>query len=197
MNKISILPGIKGLIFDCDGTLVDSMPLHVQAWKEAVKKFGATYDQAFFYSCKGMKEKDIVPLYNARHKTNLDPEQLVEAKHKYFSQNISQIKRIDIVADIALKYKGVLPMAVVSGGTRENVFAELKITGLDSLFEIMLTADDSFAPKPAPDLFLEAARRISVNPLTCMLFEDADLGIEAALNAKMHVTDVRHYISLF
>ena len=65
------------------------MPLHVLAWKAAVKKFGAVYDQDFFYSCKGMKEKDIVPLYNAKHNTNLDPEQVVEAKHEFFSQNIS------------------------------------------------------------------------------------------------------------
>ncbi len=195
MNNISILPGIKGLIFDCDGTLVDSMPLHVLAWKAAVKKFGAVYDQDFFYSCKGMKEKDIVPLYNAKHNTNLDPEQVVEAKHEFFSQNISQLKRIDIVANIALKYKGILPMAVVSGGTRENVLAELKATDLNSLFEIILTSNDSFASKPAPDLFLEAAKLMGVVPQFCQVFEDADLGIEAAINAKMQFTDVRKYFS--
>ena len=195
MNNISILHGIKGLIFDCDGTLVDSMLLHMHAWQEAVKKFGAAYDHDLFYSCKGMKEKDIIPLYNAKHNINLDSEQVVDAKHEYFKQNIFLVKRIDVVAEIAVKYKNILPMAVVSGGTRENVLTELKITGLDSLFDIILTADDNFAPKPAPDLLLEAARRMGVAPEFCQVFEDADLGIQAALNAKMRVTDVRKYFS--
>jgi HAD superfamily hydrolase (TIGR01509 family) len=195
MKNISVFPGIKGLIFDCDGTLVNSMQLHMQAWKEALKKFGAVYYHDFFYSHKGMKEKDIVELYCSIYSTSLDVNALVEAKHNYFKQNISQLKKIDAVADVAFSYKNILPMAVVSGGTRENVLEELKITGLDSLFEIVLTADDSFAPKPAPDLFIEAARLMNIAPELCQVFEDADLGIQAALNAGMKVTDVRKYYS--
>jgi beta-phosphoglucomutase-like phosphatase (HAD superfamily) len=194
IKNISIDPIAKGLIFDCDGTLVDSMPLHMDAWKEAVENIGAVYDHDLFYSNKGMKEKDIVDLYNSKHKTSLDVDLLVEAKHKIFRENISKIKRMDIVANIAMKYKNILPMAVVSGGTKENVFYELRVTGLGSLFKIILTADDSFAPKPAPDLFLEAARLLNVKPTYCQVFEDGDLGIQAAINAGMIVTDVRIYI---
>jgi beta-phosphoglucomutase-like phosphatase (HAD superfamily) len=193
MKDIPIYPGIKGLIFDCDGTLVDSMPLHMRAWKEAITKFGAVYDHDLFFSNKGMKEKDIAALLNNKYNYNIDTGRLVEAKHEYFRRNISQVKRIDIIADIAMKYKDTMPMAVVSGGTKENVLTELKITGLDSLFDIILTADDAFAPKPAPDLFLEAARLMNVQPKFCQVFEDGDLGIEAALNADMKVTDVRGY----
>lgn len=194
MKNIFIDPLTKALIFDCDGTLVDSMLLHMEAWKEALKNFGAVYDYDLFYSGRGMKEKDIVALYNSKHNTNLDSNLLVEVKHKFFRKNVSKLKRIDIVADVALKYKNILPMAVVSGGTKENILTELQVTGLESLFKIILTADDSFAPKPAPDLFLEAARVLNTEPAYCQVFEDGDLGIKAALNAGMIATDVRVFI---
>ncbi len=194
INKRIIVPDfIKGLIFDCDGTLVDSMPLHTEAWKYALNKFGKEYNRDFFYSHKGMKENDIVELYNQKFNYSLNNRDVVSAKHEFFRNKIHELKPIEPVAELVYKFNGILPMAVVSGGTRKNVEDELTITGLITYFEIILTADDLFKPKPAPDLFLEAAKRMNILPKFCQVFEDGDLGIQAALNAGMLPTDVREF----
>jgi len=169
------------------------MPLHTEAWKFALKNFGAEYNREFFFSHKGMKEKDIIELYNQQFKTNLRSLDVVKSKHEFFRNHIKELRPIEPIAELVYKYNGVLPMAVVSGGTKENVIDELNVIGLDSYFKVVLTADDSFQPKPAPDLFLEAANRIDVLPQFCQVFEDGDLGIQAALNAGMIATDVREF----
>ena len=104
------------------------------------------------------------------------------------------MKPIPPVVDIVLDYKYILPMAVVSGGTKEIIAAELNAIGILDYFKVVLTADDAFKPKPAPDLFLEAARVLDVAPEKCCVFEDADLGIEAARNAGMMIIDVRQFL---
>ena len=194
MNNISVYPGIKALIFDCDGTLVDSMKLHMGAWENAIADMNTVWDYDLFFSAKGMKEKEIVDLYNIKYKTSLDPEELVEAKHNFFQNHIRDLKPIDKVVGVVYQYKDLLPMAVVSGGTKENVFAELSAVNILDFFEFVLTADDSIKPKPAPDLFLYASKLLNVDPEFCQVFEDADLGIEAAAAAGMKILDVRKYI---
>ena len=194
MDKISVYPGIKALIFDCDGTLVDSMKLHMDAWKNTVMNMNAAWDFDLFFTAKGMKEKEIVDLYNNKYSTNINPEELVESKHDFFKKHIQDLKPIDPVVDIVYLYKDVLPMAVVSGGTKENVLAELKAVNLSEYFEIILTADDELKPKPAPDLFLHAAQLLNIQPEYCQVFEDADLGIEAAEAAGMKTLDIRIFL---
>ncbi|OGU35456.1 MAG: hypothetical protein A2068_10465, partial [Ignavibacteria bacterium GWB2_35_6b] len=142
------VPGnINALIFDCDGTLVDSMPLHMEAWEFAVTKFHVPWNYNFFFSKKGMSEKDIIHLYLKEYSQDIDGNEIVKTKHDYFKQHISTVKLIDPVVDIALKYKNILPMSVASGGTKEIVTGELKATGILNLFDHILTSDDNIKPK--------------------------------------------------
>jgi len=182
---------IRGLIFDCDGTLVDSMPLHMRAWEFSIGKVGAVWDYGFFFSKKGMEETAIVDLYNSQFGTALDSVATVHLKHEYFRAHPSEFKPIDPVVDVVRRYQHVLPMSVASGSTRDNVDLELEAIGIKGMFTVILTADDSIDPKPAPDIFLEAARRMRVPPHLCLVFEDGDLGLEAARIAKMSTVDVR------
>ncbi|MEJ2247694.1 MAG: HAD-IA family hydrolase [Acidobacteriota bacterium] len=194
MRKIEVPEFIKGLIFDCDGTLVDSMPFHMNAWEHAIRFMGQTWHSDFFVSRKGMPEESIVVQFNEQFSANLDPVHTVQVKHDYFRQHAARFKPIPSVLSIARKYAGVLPMAVASGGVRENVMLELETLSIRSLFQAILTADDDIRPKPAPDIFLEAAKRIGVPPEYCQVFEDGNLGLQAAREAGMLPTDVRKYV---
>ena len=181
----------RGLIFDCDGTLIDSMPLHMKAWEHAFFSIGEVYNHTYLDSKKGMKESDIIELYNKDFSRTIDPHQTVQIKHNYFKAHLELLKPIQPVVDIVLKYYGVKNMGVVSGSTREIVHQELEVIGIKDKFDYILTADDPFKPKPAPDKFFEAARRMNLSPEDCLVFEDGDLGILAAQKAGMRTIDVR------
>ncbi len=191
MRPIEVPQFIKGLIFDCDGTLVDSMPSHMKAWEHAITVQRGQWDFQFFYSKKGMPEQAIVLLYNERFATDFDPVDTVKAKHEFFRTHVSGFNPIPHVVEVARKYRGMLPMAVASGGVRENVDLELDALGIRSFFKAILTADDDINPKPAPDIFFEAAKRLGIAPEYCQVFEDGDLGLEAARRAGMLATDIR------
>lgn len=190
---IAVPSTVRGLIFDCDGTLVDSMPLHMQAWEHAIGQFGVRWDRELIHANRGMKEVDIVTLYNQHLGTDLDPEKVVAEKHRYFSESLPTLKPFAPVLAVVHRYRSVLPMAVVSGSVRDIVMRELDVIGLAGTFATVLTADDPLPPKPAPDLFREAARRMGVLPVLCQVFEDGDLGLEAARRAGMLATDVRPF----
>ena len=191
MRVIKVPEFIKGLIFDCDGTLVDSMPLHMKAWEHAITAIGGTWAPEFFSSRRGMPELDIIRSYNAHYLTRFDPVDTLGIKHKFFHEHAADFKPIPQVVEVVHAYQGILPMAVVSGGTREIVGLELDAIGIRGCFREILTADDGIKPKPAPDLFLEAARRLGIAPECCQVFEDGELGLEAARLAGMLPTDVR------
>ena len=145
----------------------------------------------FLFLEKGTPEKNIVDLFNVRFARSLDPAETVRCKHEYFWANARELRSIPHVVEIVRKHHGVLPMAVASGGTRKNVTLQLEVLQLEDYFGVILSADDDIAPKPAPDIFLEAARRLGVEPKYCQVFEDGDLGLEAARAAGMLPTDVR------
>jgi HAD superfamily hydrolase (TIGR01509 family) len=194
MKSIEVPSYIKGLIFDCDGTLVDSMPLHIKAWEHALTQAGAVWDYDFFFSKNGMPGEDIVELYNQHFDIKLHPLKIVCAKEKYFRNHRKDFLPIQPVLDIVLRYKEKLPMAVASGSSRENVDIQLDALGIRTLFKAIVTADDDVKPKPAPDIFLEAAKLIDISPEYCQVFEDGDLGLEAAKKAGMVATDVRPFL---
>ncbi len=194
MKRISFEENVKGLVFDCDGTLVDSMPLHMKAWEEAFAGFKERYDKEFLFSLKGMKETEIIGAYNRRFSTNIDAEKIVKAKHEYFIIHIKDIKPIKPVVDVVKAYFNKLPLAVVSGSVKEIVHLELKVIGIHDLFNVILTADDPFKPKPDPEIFFAAANQIDISPADCLVFEDGDPGLEAAAKAGMQTIDVRNYI---
>ena len=161
---------------------------------KALVDFGEVYREDFLDPLKGMHEEEIVQLYNQKFNCTLDPKKVVDRKHHYFQQEIHHVKPILPVLDVVTHFSGVLPMAVVSGGRKTNVFKTLEVIGLKNLFPVILTADDPVPPKPAPDIFLEAARRLVVAPQLCQVFEDGDLGLNAAQKAGMKTVDVRQYL---
>lgn len=182
------------MIFDCDGTLADTMPFHMRAWREALAALNQDYPEDFFFPLKGMKEEEIVDLYNQQFNQHLNITQVLTEKHRRFQEMLPSAKPIAPVTQIVHRFYNKLPMAVVSGGTKENVWLTLNIIGVEEIFDVVLTADDDIKPKPAPDIFLEAASRLEVEPQLCQVFEDGDLGLKAAHLAGMIATDVRPYL---
>ncbi|HRX70954.1 MAG: HAD family phosphatase [Candidatus Competibacteraceae bacterium] len=185
---------IRGLIFDCDGTLVDTLPLHYAAWEETFAEQGLSCPLEFLLRHNGKPTDLIVALYNAEFSQALDIEKFTENKERRTYALLDQARPLEPVAALARRYYGHLPMAVVSGSNHANVERALQAAGLWTLFHVALTADDGLPPKPAPDLFLEAARRLQVKPCYCQVFEDADSGLEAARCAGMLATDVRFIV---
>jgi HAD superfamily hydrolase (TIGR01509 family) len=193
-KKIEVPGFIKGLIFDCDGTLVDSMPLHMKAWEYAIINAGAAWDYNFINSKKGMPGKDIIELYNQHFPIKLSFDKVIKMKQNYFSSHRKDFQPIQPVVDIVLRYKDKLPMAVASGGMKENVCLQLESLGIKEYFKAIITADDDIRPKPSPEIFLEAAARLGVSSNLCQVFEDGDLGLQAARDAGMMATDVRPFL---
>lgn len=183
------------MIFDLDGTLADSMPLHFSGWKKACNKYGAEIDTSFLRRHSGspgwLIADEIIKMCNLTGKVTA--EQLVEEKVTEFLKHQHEVKPIGPVVDIVEKYHNVLPMAVGSGGHREVVERTLTITGLREYFEIIVTANDVENFKPHPETFLKCARLMNIDPVFIEVFEDGDLGIEAALRACMTPTDVRDW----
>jgi HAD superfamily hydrolase (TIGR01509 family) len=193
-DPIIISPDTKGLIFDCDGTLADTMPLHMEAWCETFVDYGEECPYEFVNSLKGTSAEKIVAMFNQKFGRKINPIEFAHDKNRRSRQKLRQAKPIGPVIKIVRNYRGKLPMAVVSGGTRRNVLLTLEVIGLKDYFVTVITSDDKFKSKPAPDIFLEAARRMKVEPPHCQVFEDGDVGLQAARVAGMITTDIRKYI---
>jgi beta-phosphoglucomutase-like phosphatase (HAD superfamily) len=188
---IIIAPTVAGLIFDLDGTLADTMALHYAAWHETFTAYGITCPQAFLESLNGVPTEIIVTYFNETFGYCLDPVQFAKEKEMRARAKLPQARPIPLVAAVVRNNRGRLPMAVATGGKLANAEMILQAIDMVSCFEALVTADDPVLPKPAPDIFLEAARRLQVEPDHCQVFEDADCGLEAARKAGMFTTDVR------
>jgi beta-phosphoglucomutase family hydrolase len=184
-------PHIQGLIFDCDGTLADTMPLHYLAWQQTLQAVGGQFPEKLFYELGGASNDRIVATLNQTFSYQFDAKLLSHQKDERYLQLVPQAKPIEAVVAIARQYKGRLPMAVATGGTPTLVRSTLKAIDLTDFFDAVVTSHDVTHAKPAPDIFLECARRLQVEPQLCHVFEDADLGIEGAKRAGMSVTDIR------
>lgn len=193
--KYDILPGVKGLIFDLDGTLADTMPYHFEGWKKACSKYGAHIDNSFLRKHTGSPGWIIAEeiIKDCGLNSNVTIEQIMNEKMQEFFRLQHLIKPIEPVTDIVKKYYGVLPMAVGTGGHREAVERTLELTDLRKYFDIIVTANDVNSFKPHPETFLRCAELMKVEPEFIEVFEDAELGIEAAKKAGMIVTDVRSW----
>lgn len=188
-----INPGVKGLIFDLDGTLADTMPWHYQAWQKACERFGIKMDTAFLQRYTGAPGWVIAEaaIRESGMEGKVSSEDIMQVKLDEFYSVQHNVTAIEPVTDIVKKYYGKLPMAVGTGGHREAVEKTLEIIGLRDYFEVVVTANDVENHKPSPDTFLKCAELMKVDPSQCEVFEDGDLGIEAARRAGMIATDVR------
>ncbi len=192
--KIEVPPHIKGLVFDLDGTIADTMPAHYQAWIVALGEHGVEFPEALFYEFGGIPTARIIEILNERHGHSMPVEETAHRKERLFEETLTRVLPVEPVVEVIREYEGKLPMAVATGGYRPIATKILTILGMMDQFQAMVCAEDTKNPKPAPDVFLEAARRINIDPKLCMAFEDANMGVQAAEAAGMLVCDVRKLV---
>ena len=188
-------PGTSALIFDCDGTLADTMPAHYRAWTAMLGRHGIPFPEARFYQLGGMPTARIIRLLAAEHGMAVaDVDAMVWEKEEAFLGFLHEVGPVGPVYDIGRDFRHVLPMAVASGGYRAVVERTLAAIGVAEWFAAVVCAEDTPRHKPEPDVFLEAARRLGAAPAGCVVFEDTDIGLEAARRAGMAGVDVRTWM---
>jgi HAD superfamily hydrolase (TIGR01509 family) len=175
----------RAYLFDCDGTIADSMPLHYIAWKSALAEWGCAFDEKLFYSWGGKPVDEIISTLNRMNGLNMPVEAVGQRKENLYFDLLPQLKAIPEVVEHIDAQHGRIPFAVVSGGRRSSVVRSLTTLNLLDKFDTIVGADDYTNSKPAPDAFLLAAARLGVAPQDCLVFEDTDLGIQAATAAGM------------
>jgi HAD superfamily hydrolase (TIGR01509 family) len=175
----------RAYLFDCDGTIVDSMPLHYIAWKTAFAEWNCPFPEDLFYAWGGKPTREIIATLNETHGLAMPVEALAEHKEELYFEMLPQLKAIPEVVEIIEAEHGRIPFAVVSGGRRISVTLALSALHLMDKFETIVGSEDYVNSKPAPDAFLLAAERLGVAPKDCLAFEDTDMGIASATAAGM------------
>lgn len=183
-----------GLIFDCDGTLTDSMPLHYIAWRDTMADRGIQFAEERFYSMGGMPTEKIIATLSAEQNVAIDVDEAAIAKEKAFEAIMHDLKPLDVICRVAKQHRGKIAMAVASGGIRPIVDRQLRQIGIADWFGTVVTSEDTRGHKPEPDAFLLAAERLCVSPARCLVFEDSPLGFAAAEAAGMRYVDVRPHV---
>jgi len=181
----------KGLVFDCDGTLANTMPLHWRAWSLITQRHGLHFPQDRFYALGGVPSRDILKLLATEQGRSLDHIAVAHEKEEAYLPLMAQVEPIHAVVEIAKANHGKVPMAVASGGTQTIICQVLEHLKIRHLFAAVVTSEMVKNQKPAPDIFLEAARLIGVEPKFCRGYEDTDLGMTAIRAAGMEAVDVR------
>jgi len=186
---------VRALIFDCDGTLADTMPLHWKAWQTISGKHKFTFTEERFYSLGGIPSRHILQTLRAEQSLGFDPLMVAKEKEAAYLALLAEVTPIEKVIGVAMQHAGKLPMAVASGGSRSVIERVLEHLGIRNLFAAVVTSEDVINQKPAPDIFLEAARRMGVAPQFCRAYEDTDLGLQAIRAAGMQAIDVRQLLT--
>jgi HAD superfamily hydrolase (TIGR01509 family) len=172
-------------LFDCDGTIADSMPLHYVAWKNALGEWGCEFPEELFYAWGGRPTLEIVSTLNQMHGLNLPVEAVALRKEDLYYSLLPELKPIPEVLEHIEAQHGRIPFAVVSGSARDSVTASLVTLRLLDRFETLVCAGEYKNSKPDPEAFLLAASKLGVSPKSCLVFEDTDMGIQAAIAAGM------------
>ncbi len=172
-------------IFDCDGTVADTMPLHYRAWAKTMEVLGGQFPEELHYEWGGMPNAAIVRKLNEKFGTSVDAEEATRLKQQFYLDLVHEVRPIEPVVEMARRFHGTAPLAIASGGRREIVLSTLTALDLVWLFDVIVSADDYERGKPHPDPFLLAARLMGVPPGDCLVFEDTPTGIEAARAAGM------------
>ena len=185
-------------IFDLDGTLADTMPAHFVAWSTVARRHGLSFPEDRFYSLGGVPTAKIAAMLVTEAGLSIDPVEVAREKEKAYVDGLlapgAVIQPIPAVLEIARRRRGEGPMAVASGSVRRLVDRTLAGLGIADWFQAVVTAEDTPRHKPEPDVFLEAARRLDADPPRCTVYEDTDIGLEAARRAGMEAVDVRPLI---
>ncbi len=184
--KLPIPAGdFRAYLFDCDGTIADSMPLHYMAWTRALSEWNCGFDEQLFYSWGGKPPAEIIASLNEINGLQMPVEIVAARKEALYYDLLPQLRPVaEVLEHIEAQHRRI-PFAVVSGSTRESVVNSLTALGLLDRFNIIIGSEDYVRSKPAPDGFLAAAAILGVPPEECLVFEDTDLGIQAAQAAGM------------
>ena len=193
---IKIPKNVKGLIFDLDGTIANTMQNHFLSWREAVSPFGIDFTPELFKSLTGKPREATIIKLNEKFGTNMNPIEVGNVKGSTFKKMVHQTQEISIVADVVRKYHNILPMSIGTGSTRNGAKKTLEVIEMSHFFEIVITSNDIENPKPHPETFLKCAELMKVNPKECIVFEDGILGMQAAKTAGMQVIDVNDYFKM-
>ena len=193
MKELKINPKAKALIFDLDGTLANTMPVHFWAFKRIVADYGINFTPELFARLAGVPAIGTIEKLNEWFGTQMNAVEIGNLKEKEYEKIMHKMKPNEPVVELAKKYHGVLPLAVGTGGYKRLAWKTMEILELDKYFDILVSSEDVDRPKPFPDTFLKCAELLGVEPSVCEVFEDAALGIEAAEKAGMMATLVTDF----
>jgi len=161
------------------------MPLHYVAWSKALSEWNCEFSEELFYAWGGMPVADIISSLNTRHGLNMPNQQVATRKEQLYYEILPQLKAVPEVLEHIEARHGQIPLAVVSGSTRDSVTASLETLKILDRFDTLVCAGDYRKSKPDPEPFLIAAKRLGIAPADCLVFEDTDVGIQAATVAGM------------
>lgn len=182
----------EALIFDMDGTLVDSGQLHEQAWIATLNRYGIPIDRPLMRSLAGVPTRGTLEIlldtFGCRLDASLD--EMTHFKEQRVNDTMRDFVKPTALRDIVQCYQGLKPMAVGTGAHTEEAHTILSLCGLDTYFSVVVGADQVKNPKPAPDTFLRCAELLGADPTRCVVFEDSRLGLQAAASAGMAGIDV-------
>jgi beta-phosphoglucomutase family hydrolase len=193
LDSLNPLPHHTALIFDCDGTLADTMPAHFEAWLVIMQRWDLSFSEDQFYAMGGWPTRKIFEMLAAETGRDLDPDALAIEKEDEFLKMIDHVQPIQPVANIVRTHKDQMPIAVGTGAVRSICEMILRQIGLEGAFRTIVASEDVARHKPEPEVYLEAARRLEVDPATCLVYEDTDPGIESAHRAGMDCVDIRQF----
>jgi beta-phosphoglucomutase family hydrolase len=189
--KLKLPAGVfRAYLFDCDGTIADSMPLHYIAWKKSLAEWNCAFDEKLFYALGGMPVAEIISLLNEQQGLSMPVKRVASQKEELYRELLPQLKAVPEVLEHINAQHGRIPFGVVSGSTRESVTASLASLRLLDRFATMVCAGEYEKSKPDPECFLLAASRLGVAPEACLVFEDTEMGIQAAKAAGMSAVKV-------
>ncbi|MEN8117132.1 MAG: HAD-IA family hydrolase [Bacteroidota bacterium] len=183
----------EALIFDLDGTLADTMPVHFWAYKNILVDYGIDFTPELFATLAGIPAVGTIEKLNEMFGTQMDPEKVGHFKEAEYEKIMYKMKPVAPVVELAKKYYGKLPMAVGTGGYHRLAWKTMEILGLNKYFDILVSADDVKRPKPYPDTFLICAEKMGISPEICQVFEDGEPGMQAAKAAGMMTTLVTDF----
>jgi len=192
---LQVHPEARALIFDLDGTLSNSLPVHMNTWNKVGEIYGFKFDPQIMFEMTGRATIEFARRVVEQYGLSADPEEIVKLKQQSFWDSAGLLEPVEEIVALVKEYSGKLPMAVGTGASRKSAEVQLEELGISDYFDAIVTADDVICHKPNPDTFLKCAELLGVEPGKCQVFEDGDLGIEAAKTAGMMVTDVRPHIN--
>lgn len=193
MKELKVHPNAKALIFDLDGTLADTMPVHFWAYKNILLEYGINFTPELFATLAGIPAVGTIEKLNEQFGTQMDAEKVGHFKEAEYEKIMHKMKPVDPVVNLMKDWYGKLPMAVGTGGYKRLAWKTMKILGFDNYISILVSAEDVQRPKPHPDTFLKCAELLGVAPEFCQVFEDGEPGMQAAKAAGMIATLVTDF----